>query len=254
MTDVKRPRGRPPKYPPNEVRDRLIDAAISTLLEEGVDSGLDAIGLDAAIAAAGVPRGMSYRIWQDSKRTPQDALRHGVVLNLLRLPAGQGLAATKEHLESELEVARKLLNSDDPESRRRVASELARVVGLFNHDLLDSSPEWRLYNAVRAAAVTRSNLDPEVEELLRDGEDQLIQRYASLYQWVAETLDVSIREGFTIEQFAAAAYALNEGLSGRLSTSYERRGITRTTNDGEEQDWALFSIGLEALIFHFFDV
>lgn len=254
MSEVKRPRGRPPKYPPNEVKERLIDAAVSTLLEEGVDSGLDAIGLDAAIATAGVPRGMSYRIWQDSNRTPQDALRHGVVLNLLQLPAEEGLQQTKQRLEMEMAEATISLDADDPASRRQVVSELARVVGMFNHDLLDSSPEWRLYIAVRSAAMTRSDIDPEVEELLKRGEDLLIERYASLYQWVADTLNVTVREGFTIEQFAAAAYALNEGLSGRVSNRYQRTGIQRQNDDGETQDWALFSIGLEALIFHFFDI
>ena len=140
MSETKRPRGRPPKYPPNEVKERLIEAAVSTLLDEGVDSGLDAIGLDAAIATAGVPRGMSYRIWQDSDRTPQDALRHGVVLSLLQLPAGEGLNNTEQRLKEELADASRLLESDDPENRRHVVSELTRVVGLFNHDLLDSSP------------------------------------------------------------------------------------------------------------------
>lgn len=254
MNNVKRPRGRPPKYPPNEVREKLIDAGVTILLEEGVDSGLDAIGLDAAIADAGVPRGMSYRIWQDSNRTPQDALRHDVVLNLLSLPTATGLEATQARLEDELNSLTDRLALDDPADRKDLVSELARVVGMFNHDLLDSSPEWRLYNALRAAAMTRSEIDPEVEELLKKGEDLLIERYASLYEWVAKTLNVELREGFTIEQFSAAAYGLNEGLSGRLSTSYPRTGITRTTPDGESQDWALFSIGLEALIFHFFDL
>lgn len=254
MTELKRSRGRPPKFPPDEVRERLIEAGITTLLKEGVDSGLDAIGLDAAIANAGVPRGMSYRIWQDSDRTPQDALRHDVVLSLLSLPAAAGFDATKAHLEAELARASGETNTDSRDGRRKLVSELARVVGQFNHDLLDSSSEWRLYNALRAAAITRLEIDPEVEELLKRGEDLLIERYASLYQWVAETLDVPIRQGFTIEQFAAAAYGLNEGLTGRLSTSYQRTGIARTSESGETQDWALFSIGLEALIFHFFDV
>ncbi len=254
MSEVKRPRGRPPKYPPREVEERLIEASIERLLDNGVDSGLDAIGLDDAIVSAGVPRGMSYRIWQDGDRAPQDALRHAVVLKLLGLPTTSGLAATKERLAKELADITPLIDSGDVNDRNRVIAELARVVGSFNHEALDSSPEWRLYNALRAAAITRRDLDPEIKALIIRGEDLLIERYAELYSSVAESLGVSLREGLTIEQFAASAYALNEGLSGRLTTSYQRDGITRRSGTEDVAEWTLFSVGLEALIRHFFAV
>lgn len=252
-TQTKRSRGRPPKFPASEVRERLIDAGIEALRVEGVDSGLDAVVLDATIAAAGVPRGMAYRIWQESDRTPQEALRHDVVLKLLSLPADAGLKATRELLASELEQHTATL-SDDQESRRGLVSELVRTVGAFNHEALNSSEEWRLYCALRSAAMTRPDVEPEMMKLLKAGEDRLISEYAALYTEIAKTLGWTLRENFTIEQFAATAYALNEGLSSRLSTNYQDAGIVRSTPTGGTEEWVLFCIGLEALVTQFFEL
>ena len=251
MSELKRPRGRPPKYPPDQVRERLVQAGIETLMEHGVESGLDAISLDACIASADVPRGMSYRIWKDSDLAPQDALRHDVVVALLNLPTATGLAATKERLVCELDRIIPLFESGDPTDRRTAVGDLARIVGAFNHEALNSSAEWRLYNALRAAAITRSDIDPQIMALLVSGEDRLIEGYGELYQWLSDTVGISLQQDFTMDQFSAAAYGLNEGLSGRFSTSYQRDGIRRGDN---EDEWTLFSIGLEALIHQFFDL
>ena len=254
MSDAKRPRGRPPKFPPEVVRERLIDAAISTLLETGVGTGLDTIGLDAIISDAEVPRGMAYKIWQDSELTPQDALRHDVVIRLLNLPTLTGFDATSERVAEEMSNLKFPAKTDSPEQRRLMVSELVRVVGHFNHDALDVSPEWKLYNAVRAVAITQSDLDPEISALLEHGENQITERYAELYQLVADAFGVQLSENFTMHQFSAAAYALNEGLSARMFSNVQLVGIERKDAEGETHEWALFSIGLEALVYHFFEL
>ncbi len=253
MSETKRPRGRPPKFPPHEVRDRLIESGIRSLQEQGLDVGLDAVGLDAAIAHAKVPRGMSYRIWQDSDLSPQNALRHAVVTRLLSLPATTGLESTKERLAEQLEFLSADIASPDTGTRMEAILELVRSVGGYNHMILDESEEWRLYNALRASAITRSTPESqEILDLLGKGEEIIIAAYAELYTDLAKVAGLELRPEYTIEQFSAAAYALNEGLSARLSTSYKRRGIARENADGTSQDWTLFSIGLEALIRQFF--
>ena len=253
MTTEKRRRGRPPKFPPEEVRKKLIESGISKLREEGVESGLDAIGLDAAIVDAAVPRGMSYRIWQESDRTPQDALRHDVCLKLLSIPATTGIHDTRALLSEALQEVQADLDHGDEDVRRRVITELIRTIGAFNHEALYSSDDWRLYNALRSAAITRSDTDPAVIELLDEGENRLITEYSVLYQELADALGLTLRDGLTMEQFTAASNALNEGLSCRRTSGYERTGInwaSDTTDDPKE--WTLFSIGLEALVRHFF--
>lgn len=254
VTSVKRPRGRPPKYPPNEVQRRLIDAAIETLHVSGVESGLDAVTLDGAILDADVPRGMSYKIWREGLGTPQDAFRQATVLDILSIPAVAGLPATVDFTKNELETHKVELASTDMAVRRRVVAGLIRRVSEFNHVALAESANWRLYTALRTAAVTRESADPEVLEALETGEAFLIAQYASFYSDMADKVGLTIKPDFTMEEFSAAAYSLNEGLSMRLGDSYRRDNIARPSGpEGNAEPWTLFAIALEGLIFHFFD-
>lgn len=251
---TKRPRGRPPKYPPDEVRERLLDAALKTLGVSGVESGLDAVTLDGAILDADVPRGMSYKIWRTEGDTPQDAFRHATVLHILKMPATAGLPATRELTLAEFAKRRDELESGDTEVRRRLLREMTRIVGEFNYLTLENSDNWKLYSAIRTAALTRPDVSPEVLDALRAGEEYLITMYSELYLEVAEMIGMTLRPEYRIEEFAAATYGVNEGLAGRLSSNYRKVGIERPTGeDDSAQQWTLFSIAFEALIDHFFE-
>ena len=198
---------------------------------------------------------MSYRVWQESDRTPQDALRHHVCLALLSIPATTGIQDTRALLAEALKEVQEELNSGDENARRRVITELIRTIGAFNHEALHSSDDWRLYNALRSAAITRNDNDPMVIELLEEGESRLITEYAALYQELADALGLTLRDGLTMEQFTAASNALNEGLSIRRTSGYERTGIHLASDEGDDpKEWTLFSIGLEALVRHFFNL
>ena len=252
MPDEQRPRGRPPKYPPAEVRRLLIEAGIETLRANGVESGLDAVTLDGSILDSDVPRGMSYKIWRDGEGTPQDAFRHATVLALLSIPAVAGLPATKEFTTKELDTHREALASPDIDVRRAVVVDLIRRVGEFNHLALAESENWRIYTALRTAAVTRPAADPEILKALESGEDFLIREYSQFYSEMAKTVGLKLKADFQMDQFSAAAYSLNEGLSMRLASSYRQTGITRIdSQDGAP--WTLFAVTLEALVFHFFE-
>lgn len=251
---TKRPRGRPPKFPPDEVRERLLEAALETLRVSGVESGLDSVTLDGAILDADVPRGMSYKIWRAEDGTPQDAFRHATVLHILHIPATSGLPATREYTDKAFESQAEELQSADPEVRRSMLRELIRVVGEFNYSTLENSTNWKLYSAIRTAALTRPDTDDAVLDALRAGEEYLIEMYSALYVEVAERIGMTLRPEYRIEEFAAATYAVNEGLSGRLSRNHRKVDIPRNTGpNGESQDWTLFSIAFEALIDHFFE-
>ncbi len=247
-----RSRGRPPKYPPDEVRKRLLEAALATMLMSGVESGLDSVTLDGAILDADVPRGMAYKIWRVPEVTPQDAFRQATVLYVLSLPATAGLPATRDYTRTELSHRTAELESDDIEVRRALLRELTRIVGEFNYNSLENSMNWKLYSAIRTAAITRQ-AEPAVLDVLKTGEDYLITMYSELYLEVAKLFRLTLRPEYKIEEFAAATYAVNEGLAGRLSSKYRRSGISRATGEaGASQDWTLFSIAFEALIDHFF--
>lgn len=252
VSQEKRPRGRPPKYPSNEVRRRLIDAAVARLRVRGVESGLDAVTLDGAILDADVPRGMSYKIWRVEEETPQDAFRHATVLALLSIPAVAGLPMTKQFAVEQIDKAREALESSDALRRQAALSHLIRTVGHFNHHALAQSADWRLYTALRAAAITRPDTDPAVMKALIDGEKFLIEEYSAFYTEMASTVGLALRSEYSMDEFSSAAYSLNEGLSMRLADTFQASGIVGASDDAGET-WSLFAIALEALIVHFFE-
>ncbi len=218
-----------------------------------MESGLDVVTLDGAIVDADVPRGMSYRIWQDENLTPQDAFRRETVLDLLAIPATAGLPATREMTEKLLAEHRDVVEMASKKERRRLFRDLARTVGAFNYETLASSGNWRLYMALRTAAVTRPNADPALIDVLREGERYLIEQYSLLYDDVCQAFGLRVKDGLTLEQFAAASYAVNEGLATRMTDIPERENIILPTGEnGDLQSWTLFAIAFEALIDRFF--
>lgn len=252
MSETKRPRGRPPKYPADEVRQRLIEAAVARLRVSGVESGVDAVTLDGAIIDADVPRGMSYKIWRVDTNTPQDAFRRATVLSLLSIPAVAGLPNTQEFAAAKIAEAAAELGSEDTEVRHNAISELIRVVGDFNHYALAESADWRLFTALRAAAITRPGADPEVMKALKDGEKFLITEYSKFYAEVASTVGLQLRDGYEMDEFSSAAYSLNEGLALRIDPDFRASSVSKPV-DGDDGSWSLFALSLEALVAKFFD-
>lgn len=250
---TQRPRGRPPKFPPEEVRRRLLDAARESLKIDGVESGLDAVTLDGAIVDADVPRGMAYKIWQDDDQTPQDAFRRSVVVDLLSIPATAGLPATRELTGTYFEEHRETFENGSVEDRRALLREAMRLIGGSNYNSLADSGNWKLYAALRTAAVTRPKVDPALMNVLLAGEQYLIEQYCSLYQDILTVFDLRLRDGLTLELFAAAAYALNEGLAQRVTESPSRTGLMLNEPQGTSKEWTLFSIAFEGIVDRFFE-
>lgn len=251
---TQRPRGRPPKFPPEEVRRRLLDAARESLKIAGVESGLDAVTLDGAIVDADVPRGMAYKIWQDDDQTPQDAFRRSVALDLLSIPATAGLPATRSLVMKYFDEHRDILENGTYEDRRVLLRDCMRFIGGFNYTSLAESVNWKLYGALRTAAITRPNVDPALMDVLLAGEQYLLEEYCNLYQDVASAFGLRARDGLTLEQFATAAYALNEGMAQRVTDSPSRTGIMLEDADGTPQEWTLFAIAFEGIVDRFFEL
>lgn len=253
LMSTQRPRGRPPKFPPEEVRRRLLDAARESLKIDGVESGLDAVTLDGAIVDADVPRGMAYKIWQDDDQTPQDAFRRSVVVDLLSIPATAGLPATRELTGTYFEEHRETFENGSVEDRRALMREAMRLIGGFNYNSLADSGNWKLYAALRTAAVTRPKVDPALMNVLLAGEQYLIEQYCNLYQDILTVFNLRLRDGLTLELFAAAAYALNEGLAQRVTESPSRTGLMLNDPQGTSKEWTLFSIAFEGIVDRFFE-
>jgi hypothetical protein len=246
-------RGRPPKYAPEEVRHRLIEAGREALERHGPGCGLDPVTLDDAIADAAVPRGSAYRLWQEDSIPPQKVFRQAVQLEVLRgVGLGAPMAAAK--FKETYEQFSAYATSDDPEDRQFALRSVLRIVANHSYEMLVESRRWRIYRALRANVIAKAVPQLRAINAVRRGEEAQLDAYVDLYTEIADTFGFRIREPFTIREFAAASFALNEGIAARVTNDFRDREIVRPTGrNGEPESWTLFAIGLEALSQQFFD-
>ena len=72
---------------------------------------------------------------------------------------------------------------------------------------------------------------------------------------LAQLVGMRLRTPLTSRQLSVAAGALAEGCSLRQRVDPNLQGIILPTGvNGEDQEWTLFGIGLEALLLHFFEI
>ena len=175
------------------------------------------------------------------------------MLDVLTMPATVGLPATQAFAATQLAPHLHVLESGTPEERMPIMQDLMRVVGSFNFENLDSGVNWPIYSALRTAATTRPDTPQKVVDAVRTGEEYLIEEYAKFYTDMAALFRLKLRPEFTMNEFSACMYAVNEGLANRAATNYRRRGIPLASGvDGAELDWSLSAVAFEALTARFF--
>jgi len=249
---AERSRGRPPKYPAEEVRLRLLEAGRDVLLRHGPGCGLDPVTLDGAIAEADVPRGSAYRLWQDEVLTPQQSYRQAVQLDLLTR-VGTGVPATTAKFKETYEEYAEFSRSQEPAERDWAFRTILRLVANHSHDRLASSRTWRVYQALRSNVVAKATPREAAIDAIRRAEAVQIEAYADMYREIAKVYGIRIRKPYTIHEFATSAFALNEGIATRVTDGFRRQVTRPTGRNGEDEEWTLFAIGLEALADHYFE-
>ena len=249
---AERSRGRPPKYPADEVRLRLLEAGREVVLRHGPGCGLDPVTLDGAIAEADVPRGSAYRLWQDDVLTPQQAYRQAVQIDLLRR-AGDGVPEATAKFKETYDEFAEFSQSQDPDERKWAFRTIMRIVANHSYERLFESRKWRVYQALRSNVVAKASPRAEAIEVIRHAEAVQIEAYAEMYSEIAKVYGIRIREPYTMHEFATSAFALNEGIASRVTDGFRRHVERPTGRHGEDEEWTLFAIGLEALADHYFE-
>ena len=144
--------------------------------------------------------------------------------------------------------------SGDADDREWAFRTMLRIVANHSFEKLASSRKWQIYQALRSNVVAKAAPRKAAMDAVRRGEEAQIEAYAALYDDIAKLYGVRIREPFTMTEFATCAFALNEGIGSRVTTGFRRRDIMRRTGrHGEEENWTLFAVGLEALTQQFFE-
>ena len=90
-------------------------------------------------------------------------------------------------------------------------------------------------------------------EVLLEGERYLIEQYCRYYGVVQGAFRLRLRDDLTMQQFAEAAYALNEGLAQRV-IDHDNDEIMLRDGDGTTKSWTLFAVAFEGIVNRFFEL
>ena len=247
MAEPRRTRGRPPKYPVDEVRNRLIDSAKDALRKNGLTFGVNVATLEGSIEEADVPRGTSYRTWRAAAvhdESPQDAFRNATIADLARNAQDDWLPTCRTFIHEQIAAHR---------SGEVTLQQILRQIGAFGHELVNDTLEIRLVQAFRATAATQDNTPESITQALQDGKEKIISEYTELVQQLAVEVDVQLRNGRDAREFTEAFFAITQGITHNAGGMPPRHVPRPTGPDGETEQWTLAGISIEALVRQYFD-
>jgi hypothetical protein len=90
--------------------------------------------------------------------------------------------------------------------------------------------------------------------VLREGYTSFTNWWEESFTALAALLGLRIRPGSDMSQFVMVLAALDQGFSLRHRINGKIEYVTRPTGpNGENEDWTLFALGLEALVHQFFE-
>jgi hypothetical protein len=237
----------------------MLETGRTLLVEEGLGSGADTLTFKKVFERIELDTGLRLsnasiirRVWENQADYRADVLS--------AIAAQEGLGEFHKTIEALAEVIEGL-DVSTPEARRRSLREVCRVGGAANILSLLESPNWSLWIAVWSLA-TADNLLGErelqyrqrVRASLLEGYESFTELWEGAYRALAQLVGVRVRAPLTLRQFTVTVGALAEGCSLRQRVDQQMEGIMRPTGpDGEQQEWTLFAMALEALMEYFFE-
>ena len=236
----------------DELREVLIEMGLDLLIDEGLARGTERLTFKRVFDRASEERGLRVtnasvigRIWVDMAEYQADVLAAALeridqagVEDTIRA-AGEVLAAA---------------DLDSVDGRRAAATELVRVACAAHIETMVRSRTVNLAIGLRGLGVSRLPSDegtPAAESLRRAYEVYCVRWDFALGR-AFEVLGVRMRPGVTLRQLSMLAISLAEGFAiwDRVDPTMTR-DILRPTGSGEKEDWTLFSMGVEALVWQF---
>lgn len=248
------------RLPREQLRALMLQTGRDLLAEEGFGTGVDTLSFKRVFERILDDTGIRLsnasvirRVWENQADYQADVL--AVVA------ADDGLGEFERTFEALVPLF-EAIDLTTAASRDRSLVEVCRVGGAANIFALLESPNWSLWIAVWALATAdnpradeaQSRYQQKIRDALVSGYDTVTQLYEEAYQALSALLGMRVREPLTIRQFTVSIGALAEGCALRQRVDGQMEGIVRPTGpDGEDQEWTLFGIGLEALQRFFFE-
>jgi hypothetical protein len=246
--------GRRPRRSREDLRSLLLEAAQAILLEEGLGVGTDALTFKRVFDRVEKDTGVRLtnasvirRVWDSQADYHTDVL--------VDIAADEGTAETDRTIEA-LAPLLGSLDVSTPDQRLTALNEVCRLGGAANVQALRGSHNWSLWIGVWALATAGDPTEQKkrIQLALLEGYASVTETYEEIYGQLASLLGLRLRAPLTIRQFTVATGALAEGCTLRNRVDVDMDGIVLPTGpDGEDQEWTLFGLGLEALAHRFFE-
>ena len=225
MTDkLQVQRRRRPRLSDAETEERMLDAGLSFVAEQGLSLSLEHLQMEELIQAAGVSRTSSYRRWPSKSLFAADLL--------IRVAQATDLSGDVPGLPEALEsipgefVAR----LDTAQGRHDATVEVLRVVMDTDFAAMLESVEWRAYVALRAAyiGVLDGELRARVANALSETERRFTRRRSQTFHALTELLGYRLRESDPVA-WDQLSLTLNAVATGMLIHAYSDPAVTATT-------------------------
>ncbi|HXW81135.1 MAG TPA: hypothetical protein VEJ84_16665 [Acidimicrobiales bacterium] len=241
--------GRKPRLARAELRSMLLDAALEILREEGLHTGSVNITFkrvcDRILERTGIQvtnGSVIKRIWENQAEFQAD-----VLVTVANDQSRPELGLIFNALGPLLEDA----DLSSAESRARLVQQVCRVGGEANAVATAESPNYPLWMHVVATAITTPHAQQRERILmaLREGYTSFTKLWEESFAALAAHLGLRIRPESDMSQFVTVIVALDQGFSLRHRINGRIEYVTRPTGpNGENEDWTLFALGLEALV------
>ncbi len=238
----------------DELRTLLLQEGRSLLHEEGFGSGPGNLTFKKVFDRLERTTGIRLtnasvikRVWMNQADYQADVLV--AIAEDSQMPEAAGAVLAIGSLFSGLDLS-------TAETRARAVQALCRVGGGANSVALSSSDVWSLWVNLLAMATEPSDSGPRQRVLsaFRAGYQNVYDFWSTTYEALIEVLGLRFREPWTLRQFTMAVTALSEGCSMRSHIDERVEVFVRPTGpNGEDEEWTLFSIGLEGLVDHFLE-
>jgi len=237
-----------------ELRMALLEEGRETLIAEGLEAGSSNLTFKRVFQRVEDKTGMRItnasvikRIWENQADFQADVLVT-IAKDETRPEAGVAVDAISQILDT--------LDLSTPESRARAVLEVVRIGGNASSGAIARSTNWPLWISVTAMATATAEPDRQtrIKAALADGYRSVSKFWGESFIALMDVLGLRIRHPWNIEQFTMTVIAYSEGCSLRQRTSDHIEMMTRPTGaHGEDQEWSLFAVGLEALVHQFLE-
>ena len=237
----------------SELKALLIQVGLELLIEEGLARGTERLTFKRVFDRAAAEQGVRVtnasvigRIWTDMADYQADVLSAALHYDDVGGMEETILAAARAVAAADLSTL---------DGRHAAAVEVIRVACDAHIEALTRVPEASIAMGLRGLSVSRlpSDEGSPTSASVRRAYEEFAVRWDFVLEQAFEEIGVRLRPGLTVRQLSMLAISLTEGFTiwDRVDPSMTRHILRPTGPHGEKQEWSLFSLGLEALVWQF---